>query len=482
MTRDLAAGFLADVVEHPDDDTPRLVFADWLEDHGDPARAEFIRVQIERSRLPEWDAAQVRLRVREEALLAAHGEAWREALPTFDGVAWSGFRRGFVAEASLAAFAVLRDAEWRQAAPVEAVSVRWPKPGENAGPIAGLREMTLTGRLVAYADAERLAVCPVLSTLRVLNVGRCALGLDGLGRVVASPHLGRLESLRAADNTVGDGVGAALAAAPTLGSLQELDLSESGEAGYYGEQVFTEAGMAELGAWPGMARLRRLDLSGHDCRGNQLAALLHSPLAAGLKELTLRNTHNYDGWGQLLGEAPEGLDLDVLDIGWNAYRGDAGLLADNPRLADLKVLRIDDLHNPDAEEAEDLRDLLSGRFTANLRVLHLDGGEGAPDGLQPLIDAAPPLLHTLTLWGAYFTDGPVLDLARSPASDGLLELDLRGNDLRQAAAEGLGATAHLRSLLVLRIGGNPMGDAGLDALAASPLGRRLLLLDRSGVR
>jgi uncharacterized protein (TIGR02996 family) len=38
-------GFLADIIEHPDDDTPRLIYADWLEEHGDAARANFIRAQ-----------------------------------------------------------------------------------------------------------------------------------------------------------------------------------------------------------------------------------------------------------------------------------------------------------------------------------------------------------------------------------------------------------------------------------------------------
>ena len=40
--------FLRDILEHPDDDGRRLIFADWLEDNGDPDRAEFIRVQIAR--------------------------------------------------------------------------------------------------------------------------------------------------------------------------------------------------------------------------------------------------------------------------------------------------------------------------------------------------------------------------------------------------------------------------------------------------
>ncbi len=35
----LEPSFLADILEHPDDDTPRLVFADWLDDHGEADRA-----------------------------------------------------------------------------------------------------------------------------------------------------------------------------------------------------------------------------------------------------------------------------------------------------------------------------------------------------------------------------------------------------------------------------------------------------------
>src|SRR5262245_10028348 len=34
------------VCENPDDDTPRLVFADWLQENGEEDRAEFIRLQI----------------------------------------------------------------------------------------------------------------------------------------------------------------------------------------------------------------------------------------------------------------------------------------------------------------------------------------------------------------------------------------------------------------------------------------------------
>ena len=37
---------LAAILAAPDEDTPRLVYADWLEENGEPERAAFIRVQI----------------------------------------------------------------------------------------------------------------------------------------------------------------------------------------------------------------------------------------------------------------------------------------------------------------------------------------------------------------------------------------------------------------------------------------------------
>lgn len=48
MARYAADAFLEAILQDPDDDTPRLIFADWLEEQGDSAsaaRAEFVRVQ-----------------------------------------------------------------------------------------------------------------------------------------------------------------------------------------------------------------------------------------------------------------------------------------------------------------------------------------------------------------------------------------------------------------------------------------------------
>src|SRR3954463_15201453 len=45
--------FVQAILADPEDDTPRLVFADWLDEHGQHARAEFIRLQCRLAAAPE---------------------------------------------------------------------------------------------------------------------------------------------------------------------------------------------------------------------------------------------------------------------------------------------------------------------------------------------------------------------------------------------------------------------------------------------
>jgi uncharacterized protein (TIGR02996 family) len=59
--------FLRAIFAAPDDDLPRLVFADYLEEQGDAAWAELIRVQCELARLPEDDPRWPELTLRDRA-------------------------------------------------------------------------------------------------------------------------------------------------------------------------------------------------------------------------------------------------------------------------------------------------------------------------------------------------------------------------------------------------------------------------------
>jgi uncharacterized protein (TIGR02996 family) len=72
------AAFLADIRARPEDDSPRLIYADWLDDHGEPERAEFIRVQCQLARLGENDHRRVAIQHREGELLERHRVSWTE--------------------------------------------------------------------------------------------------------------------------------------------------------------------------------------------------------------------------------------------------------------------------------------------------------------------------------------------------------------------------------------------------------------------
>src|SRR5262245_38004900 len=52
---DQEQSFLKAIYATPEDDSVRLVYTDWLEEQGQAARAEFIRVQIEYARAAAAD-------------------------------------------------------------------------------------------------------------------------------------------------------------------------------------------------------------------------------------------------------------------------------------------------------------------------------------------------------------------------------------------------------------------------------------------
>jgi len=84
-----ADALLAAIRQAPDDDAPRLIYADWLDEHGQPERAEFIRVQIE---LAQNESPTLRKRGAE--LLAAHHDLFVSELAA-PGFRFQ-FERGFI--------------------------------------------------------------------------------------------------------------------------------------------------------------------------------------------------------------------------------------------------------------------------------------------------------------------------------------------------------------------------------------------------
>jgi uncharacterized protein (TIGR02996 family) len=92
------------IIENPADDAPRLVYADWLDEHGDPARAEFIRLQVElagivlgtQAAFARYTAIQTRC----WALFEDHRGRWLQELGSLppDAHVQIWFRRGMAAK------------------------------------------------------------------------------------------------------------------------------------------------------------------------------------------------------------------------------------------------------------------------------------------------------------------------------------------------------------------------------------------------
>ncbi len=183
------AALVRAVCEAPDDDVPRLVYADWLEEHGRPERAEFIRLQCGRAGKDGSPRERTHWLRRSIALFRKFGAEWLtrdwpEANP--GSVHAYTFDRGFVAALAL------------------------PRQGLDG---AKLRHLTETRSLLAL--------------VRKWGLGMNPFGDDGLRAIVACPRLTRLTHLDITGTGFTEAGLELLARSPHLGSLAELVIGPS---------------------------------------------------------------------------------------------------------------------------------------------------------------------------------------------------------------------------------------------------------------
>jgi uncharacterized protein (TIGR02996 family) len=261
--------FLADILEHPDDDAVRLIYADWLEEHGDPAgadRAEFIRVQCARASRTDT-GNQVELCRRERELLARYQQEW---LGPLYGVldAWT-FERGFLAHARVDARLFLPVAHLLfESAPVRRLELFWTD--------ASVRERE--------RDLRQVCGLPQLRRLVHLELEGNHLRSHSAEVLAGSEHLAGLAWLNLAHNQIGDRGVRALAWSPLLTQLVDLDLGVN-DIGPAGLRSLVEAVKA-LEERGDRLRLRRLELDGNSrLGGGSFRILFPCPALAGVVRL-----------------------------------------------------------------------------------------------------------------------------------------------------------------------------------------------------
>jgi uncharacterized protein (TIGR02996 family) len=344
--------FLQEILAHPDDDAPRLIYADWLDERGDP-RGEFIRVQCELAQLAVRNARYRKLRARERELLAQHEKAWIGSFKPLVRL-WE-FRRGFVE------FIEVSTRDFLKRAP----DIFKLMPVRRAFLRAGSRRMAA------------LAACPYLARLSGLEFHHTSMGDDGLAALTASPHLGNLTRLKLYCCGFHEAGIHALRRPHAFQRLEHLDL---------GMNQIGSSGVTTLAQFPLLANVRSLRLTS-TAGGDGIAALGASPFLGRLEELDLSSNQLDTGATESLAQAPQFTQLAKLRLSYCGIR-DAGAaaIARSAHLTSIKELDL--TGNPIGDAG--LMALAQAKHLNMLTSLHIGWNGIGDQGAEAL--AASPLL------------------------------------------------------------------------------------------
>jgi uncharacterized protein (TIGR02996 family) len=200
------AALLRSIAENYEDAVGRSVLADLLEERGDSARSEFLRVQCELAspHLPKKRHRELRL--RERSLLDAHRHEWLQAigLPVED----VRFERGLIAGVRLS--------QWDGGRLLAAAHAPW---------LVTLTELDLSGLGIGDADLGAFAEAARFPALRKLVLNDNKIRVAGATALAAATGLPRLDTVYLFQNRIGDRARAALEQAAHF-RLTNLDLGE----------------------------------------------------------------------------------------------------------------------------------------------------------------------------------------------------------------------------------------------------------------
>jgi uncharacterized protein (TIGR02996 family) len=355
--------FLRDICEHPFDDAPRLVYADWLDDQGGEAqrdRAEFIRGQIELTRPDCKEEHAEGLYRRHVELLNKHTRSWLGPLATpsntgrnaaahlldqpgdphafykANGDGSARFRRGFVDQVAMSSMTYLaRRQELLGPHPVTALILA---DGREA--VSALAECPLTSRLeklqmwaawLRRSDLEALGKSVRLTNLRFLSLGGSPLPPQEVGALANGTAFSNLRSLRLSGCGLTARSVRRLARSACWKQLTVLHLDnnhlrdpgaialakgahpERPETLYLQDCAIGDAGAVALANCPRLASLKRLYFHGQNLLGPEgVEAIANSPYLTGLVELHIQPAEDQEECLTRLAKSPSLNNLERL--------------------------------------------------------------------------------------------------------------------------------------------------------------------------
>src|SRR5262245_50285811 len=333
------SAFRRSILESPDDDAPRLVYADWLDERGESDRAEFIRLQIRLARMDRADPDHRALKSVVDQIGQAHHVEWVNQLPQFEDVHWEIFDRGFISTVRFDnpdAYFVSAKKVFA-AAPIREVRLhqfRWNHATRLAESPYLIRVRTLDfndGNHVANQGVEALMRSPQLANLTVLKLGRNSLGSAGVRAIAESPYVRALERLDLQRNDLYDGV-RYLAASPSLAGLERLDLDRTRTS---------DDGVLALAKSKHLTRLTWLHLGGNNIADRVIVALADSGVIGHLRDLFLPYNGLDNRAATALAGSPRLAQLLGLYLRHNNIGDDgATAIARSPYLGQLQDLQL----------------------------------------------------------------------------------------------------------------------------------------------
>jgi len=397
----------------PDEDTPRLAYADLVEEEGDGERAAFIRAQIALARVPPFDPLFIT--TRRDNPNAIYGHAMAHALPAVpEGYDWYSFefRRGFAWKVGVRSPGTfIADPALFDAAPIQALDIN------------------VRGR----ADVGALSTWRDLARIQRLEFSTSGLGADETERLGDSPYTTRLGELAFDFSAISPEGLEALARTPLFPRLTALELRSTG---------MPPALLADsLGAVRDRGTLQRVSLASNHLTGDDADHLFSLPVLQGV-------TH--------------------LDLSENARLGVAGAqaLAKSGLTRGLATLDLECTH----PGVPGLRMLAETGALVSLRALGLANNRLGPNSVKLLVQpGVMSRLDVLDLSDNPIGDGGASVLALTPAATKLLDLDLAGTGLTDRGAIALAESPHLSGILRLNLATatsrNQIGPLGRRALA-----------------
>ncbi|HEY1191631.1 MAG TPA: TIGR02996 domain-containing protein [Gemmata sp.] len=389
------------VLNNPDDDTLRLVYADALEESGDPRRAAFVRAHVELSRVPEYAPEAVQARYHNQKQ-KADGGRWITQLPPLpEGLAWARdpFRRGLPAAVQARDGAAFANH-------AEELFARYP-----------IEALELTGARVA--DMAELAACHWLNRLRALALAQGAGG-PTVRRLLDSEHFERLTELHLGSQLTTAAAVTAVVRSRVFGQLTALSVREDRPGG--GSLV------GALARLPRPPQLKRLDLSANRLTAESLGPLASSAALGAVEELNLSdNNLGAEGTAVLAGAALPNLRA-------------LGLVRTRPTVDGVAAL-------------------VGAGFFSGLRSLMLGGNNLAVPAVTYVTGAPVRNLSVLSLDLNRVGDRGAAALASGANLTGLLVLDLAETQIGDSGADALARSEPLNQLMYLNLYGNAIGDA-----------------------